>query len=56
MLFGILKITHSLHMQMQKLTQQLQLNPPSPVPLNLLDPQIAPQSIEEVKGNAVEPS
>jgi len=56
MLFSVLKITHSLHMQMQKLAQQLPLNPPSPAPLNLLDPQIAPQSIEEVKGNAVEPS
>jgi hypothetical protein len=30
MLFGILKITHSLHMQVQKLNQQPPLNLPFP--------------------------
>lgn len=37
MIFGVLKITHSLHCQVQKLTQQLSLNPPSSAPVNLLD-------------------
>ena len=34
MIFGLLKITHSLHDQLQKLTQQISLNPPSTAPLN----------------------